>query len=46
MATDYILFVHGVNTRDNREKPGYADNLIEGIKSKTDNFIDITPILG
>lgn len=25
MTTDYILFVHGVNTREVREKPTYAD---------------------
>ncbi|MDJ0689095.1 MAG: hypothetical protein QNJ41_11355 [Xenococcaceae cyanobacterium MO_188.B32] len=35
MATDYILFIHGVNTRDQRENPRYADDLIEGIKSKS-----------
>ena len=27
MATDYILFIHGVNTRDRREQPQYADQL-------------------
>lgn len=41
MTTDYILFVHGVNTRDQREKPGYANDLIEGIKSKSHNFVPI-----
>ncbi|MBR8840598.1 MAG: hypothetical protein DSM106950_43130 [Stigonema ocellatum SAG 48.90 = DSM 106950] len=28
---DYILFVHGVNTREQREKPAYADDLIRRI---------------
>lgn len=41
MTTDYILFIHGVNTRDQREKPGYANDLIEGIKSKSHNFVPI-----
>jgi hypothetical protein len=27
MPTDYILFNHGVNTRDTRPKPDYADGL-------------------
>lgn len=30
MATDYILFIHGVNVRDNNpEQPTYADELFE-----------------
>lgn len=41
MATDYILFMHGVNTRDERENPEYADMLIEGIKSQYKDFVDI-----
>ncbi len=41
MTTDYILFIHGVNTRDQRENPGYAEDLIEGIKSKSNNFVPI-----
>jgi hypothetical protein len=27
MATDYVLFVHGVNIREQREQPTYADQL-------------------
>ena len=27
MATDYILFIHGVNTRERREEPEFADKL-------------------
>ncbi len=41
MTTNYILFIHGVNTRDQREKPGYANDLIEGIKSKSPNFVPV-----
>ncbi|MDJ0636733.1 MAG: hypothetical protein QNJ34_26375 [Xenococcaceae cyanobacterium MO_188.B29] len=41
MATDYILFIHGVSTRDRRESPDYAKDLIEGIKSQSLNFVDI-----
>ena len=29
MATDYILFIHGVNTREVREQPEYADSLFK-----------------
>lgn len=32
MTTHYILFVHGVNTREVREKPTYADNLFRRIQ--------------
>ncbi|PPS44293.1 hypothetical protein [Chroococcidiopsis sp. TS-821] len=31
MATDYVVFIHGVNTREEREVKTYADKLIEGI---------------
>jgi hypothetical protein len=41
MATDYVLFVHGVSTRDQRENPEYAKDLIHGIKSKSLDFVDI-----
>lgn len=41
MATDYILFIHGVSTRDQRESPEYAKDLIKGIKSKSLDFVDI-----
>lgn len=43
MATDYILFIHGVNTRERLEKPTYANELIERIerevKSKSPNLM-------
>lgn len=32
MATDYILFVHGVNTREVREQPEYAAQLFDRIQ--------------
>ena len=41
MATDYILFIHGVSTRERRESPEYAKDLIEGIQSKSIDFVDI-----
>ncbi len=34
MATDYVLFIHGVSTREkNPEHPAYADMLFDGIKN-------------
>ncbi len=41
MATDYILFVHGVNTRDKRDNPEYAKELIAGIKSESPDIVPI-----
>jgi hypothetical protein len=35
MATDYILFVHGVNTREAREQSTYADPLFERLQAST-----------
>lgn len=32
MATDYLLFIHGVNTRKDDTQPSYADQLFELIK--------------
>jgi hypothetical protein len=37
MATDYILFVHGVNIREQREKPTYADQLFGHINKLIDD---------
>jgi hypothetical protein len=34
MASDYILFVHGVNTRNTRERTTYADELINLISNQ------------
>ncbi|GAC1454879.1 MAG: hypothetical protein PVS3B3_12690 [Ktedonobacteraceae bacterium] len=33
MATDYIVFIHGVNTREKVEPPTYADTLFELIQA-------------
>lgn len=44
MATDYILFIHGVNTRDRREQPNYASLLIGHINKLIDDPNNITPI--
>ncbi|WP_019505718.1 hypothetical protein [Pleurocapsa sp. PCC 7319] len=46
MATDYILFVHGVNTRDERETPKFAESLIKGLnqelgQDRTSNIVYI-----
>ncbi len=41
MSTDYILFIHGVNTRDQRDNPEYAKDLIAGIKAESPDFVDI-----
>lgn len=37
MPTDYIMFVHGVNTRNTRDQPTYADELIELIRRRLTN---------
>lgn len=37
MATDYILFIHGVNTREEREQPEYADGLFQKIEREIQN---------
>jgi hypothetical protein len=38
MATDYILFIHGVNTRRQQEGKGYSDRLFNLIQSQTQKF--------
>ena len=35
MANDYVLFIHGVNTRSQGTQPDYANNLINLIKQTT-----------
>jgi hypothetical protein len=35
MSTDYILFIHGVNTRQQREGQGYSHDLFTLIQSQT-----------
>ncbi len=43
MATDYVLFIHGVNTRQRSENKTYADDLIrlieKEVKSKSPNLM-------
>ncbi len=46
MATDYILFIHGVNTREVREQPEYADSLFKLIqKTVFDRKPDVQKIV-
>lgn len=44
MATDYILFIHGVNTRDRREQPAYANQLIRLINGLIGDSYNLKPI--
>lgn len=44
MATDYLLFIHGVNTREQREQRTYANLLIGHIKKLIDNPNNLKPI--
>ena len=44
MATDYILFIHGVNTREQREQRTYASQLIGHIKKLIDEPNNLKPI--
>ncbi|BAY45588.1 hypothetical protein SAMD00079811_31940 [Scytonema sp. HK-05] len=44
MATDYVLFIHGVNTRSQREKPDYADELFELITKYIDTGYELQKI--
>jgi hypothetical protein len=37
MATDYVMFVHGVNTRNERELPTYADQLFAKLEQRRTN---------
>jgi sulfur transfer protein SufE len=38
MTTDYILFIHGVNTRDVPEQPEYADSLFKLLQETKPNL--------
>ncbi|WP_414584669.1 hypothetical protein [Scytonema sp. PCC 10023] len=44
MATDYVLFIHGVNTRSEPEKPDYADKLFELIRKNVDKCYELQKI--
>lgn len=37
MATDYIMFIHGVNTREEKEQPTYADHLFNHLNQTVSN---------
>lgn len=45
MATDYILFVHGVNTRFDRELPSYADKLFDLVKKRVEPELKVEKIV-
>ncbi|HEY9295126.1 MAG TPA: hypothetical protein VIQ31_01900 [Phormidium sp.] len=44
MATDYILFIHGVNTRDKQEQPTYADQLFQLIQKGVGSSLTLKKI--
>jgi hypothetical protein len=44
MVTDYVLFIHGVNTREEREKATYADNLFRLIEEKVNDTESTLPL--
>jgi hypothetical protein len=47
MATDYILFIHGVNTRRQREGKGYSDHLFSLIQNqaqKMNSGLNLKPV--
>ncbi|WP_017717973.1 hypothetical protein [Kamptonema formosum] len=44
MATDYILFIHGVNTREKREQPAYADKLFKLIQGNAGSSLKLKKI--
>ncbi|MFB2936709.1 hypothetical protein ACE1B6_15765 [Aerosakkonemataceae cyanobacterium BLCC-F154] len=44
MAKDYLLFIHGVNTRDKLEKPSYADKLFQLIQESADSSLQLEKI--
>lgn len=42
--TDYIVFIHGVNNRDTREHPHYADSLFHLLQQKVGEEISLQSI--
>ena len=42
--TEYLLFIHGVNTRETRDQPTYADQLIEQIQRLRSPQTRIKPV--
>lgn len=45
MATDYILFIHGVNTRFDREQPTYANKLFDLIQQRVGSSLNLKKIV-
>src|SRR5438270_543094 len=41
---EYLIFIHGVNTRDIREQPDYANPLIERIQRRKSPEITLKPV--
>lgn len=44
MATDYILFIHGVNTREKREQPAYANKLFKLIQKNAESSLTLKQV--
>lgn len=44
MAKDYLLFIHGVNTRDKLEQPTYADKLFKLIQESAGSSVKLEKI--
>ena len=44
MVTNYILFIHGVNTRNTREQPTYADELFDLIQKNVSSSISLKKV--
>lgn len=44
MATDYILFIHGVSVRDTITSPAYADELFSLINQKVQPNLTVKPV--
>ncbi len=44
MATDYVLFIHGVNTRAAKEPPDYADKLFDFIKNNVGSSLTLKKV--
>jgi hypothetical protein len=42
--TNYILFIHGVNTREPREKPTYANKLFQKLQANVHSNCQLKPI--
>lgn len=42
--TEYLIFIHGVNTRETREQPDYAARLIENIERRKSSEIEMKTV--